>query len=234
MALKAIKRGTDWGQEYYDRYLKDAASQGITPIDRAQFDVNVGESQGGFEPSYANFMKTQYQQRDSNKKISDTAARNKALAEALIGRRTSEMSANRSKLAAALTRQAEENFRLNQPGILEDLSSRGLLHSSGVGEALATEKGNQVRNMNNILQVAAANDDSAIGALETAALEGETGLNLSGLQRNFSLEDYMNQMNQANEMAKQERSSREKIANQQMWGDLLKTGVSAYTGMPAK
>jgi hypothetical protein len=109
----------------------------------------------------------------------------------------------RAKLAAALSKDAQGNFEQNVPQMLEDLNSRKLLNSSALGEKLALEQGNLQRDIATKMGVAGAQDIDWASSARNDAEKNYQGYTGSSLQRQLSLEDFINQANVAKSIGAQ-------------------------------
>lgn len=93
-------------------------------------------------------------------------------------------------LSDLLTKQENQKFSLEQPGIYEDLNSRGLLRSSGLGEALAKEKSKLAgESANTLLQQGLTDRDADIQGIQDILARTQQ-FQSSGLERKFTLEDF--------------------------------------------
>lgn len=93
-------------------------------------------------------------------------------------------------LGDLLSKESDRQFSLSQPGIYEDLNSRGLLNSSALGESLAREKGNLE-----------GQRQFALGNAELGGLDAIRQMQTAGLQRQFSLQDFQSQSDLARQIA---------------------------------
>lgn len=109
----------------------------------------------------------------------------------------------RDALAQALTRQAQSSFQSSLPDTLEDLNSRNLLNSSGVGQEIARQQNKIATDIANQVGVIGAQDIDLASQQRAAALAGLQGTETSGLQRQFSLEDFIRQANVAKSIGAQ-------------------------------
>lgn len=112
--------------------------------------------------------------------------------DALMKTDSEARAASRSKLSDALIKQNQEVFRQGMAGTLEDLNSRGLANSSGVGQEFARQQGDISSNISNQIATLGAGD-----------IENESALRQAGLSRKFSMEDFINQANVAKSIGAQ-------------------------------
>lgn len=97
-------------------------------------------------------------------------------------------------LTGLLNQNAQNQLNDQAPGIMEDLNSRGLLRSSALGNSMATAAKSLTANTTNQLaQQAIAGETSDLGNLTGIQNTYNQGRN-SALQRQFSVEDYNNQL----------------------------------------
>lgn len=105
-----------------------------------------------------------------------------------------------NQMAQLLQKQQDAQFKYDEPGIMEDLNSRGLLRSSGLGQALGREQA-----------LLTANTTSQLGqfglGLDTKNLETATGNTNSyisdrqaALGRNFSIDDFYRSLTAAKDL----------------------------------
>lgn len=116
-------------------------------------------------------------------------------AQAFITGDASARSAARQSLADALTKQSQASFQQSLPETEEMLNSQHLLNGSGLGQELARQQGNIATNIANQVGTLGANDIDMASQQKAAALAALQGNQSSGLQRHFSLEDFINQAN---------------------------------------
>lgn len=139
-------------------------------------------------------------------------------------------------LQTSLDAEADRQFSLSQPGIYEDLNRRGLLESSGLGEALAKQKKIYAGDVANRLGEAKyANTEAeaaGLGAYGQAQLAGSAdqiqgirdtlagtlGLQQQALSRRFGQEDFAMQSQLARQLAAEQRDYQD---NQQTGGNVL-------------
>lgn len=101
------------------------------------------------------------------------------------------------QLRGLLTQQEDQQFDLAKPGIYEDLNTKGLLRSSGLGTALAKEKAALSASTNNQLsQTALGDTDRQIKSIADI-LAQQQSFQTSGLERRFTLEDFNKEANLA-------------------------------------
>jgi hypothetical protein len=93
-------------------------------------------------------------------------------------------------LAGLLSKQEDQKFSQDSPGIYEDLNSRGLLRSSGLGDALAREKAKLAGDSaNTLMQQGLTDRDAQIQGIQDILARTQS-FQTSGLERKFTLEDF--------------------------------------------
>ncbi len=103
-------------------------------------------------------------------------------------------------LKTLLSQQEDRQFSENAPGIYEDLNSRGLIQSSGLGEALAREKAKLAANTNDQLtQQGLADRDADVSGIGDI-LSKLQSFQTSGLERKFTLQDFQNEADLAQKL----------------------------------
>lgn len=103
-------------------------------------------------------------------------------------------------LSAFLTNEENRKFSQSQPGIYEDLNARGLLRSSGLGEALAREKAKLAGDSASVLAQQGLTDrDAEIQGIKDI-LSRTQQFQTSGLERKFTLEDFEREKATAREL----------------------------------
>lgn len=131
-------------------------------------------------------------------------------------------------LAALLTKEEDRKLNLEQPGIYEDLNTRGLLRSSGLGEALAREKSKLAGESANVLATQGLTDrDAEISGIQDILARTQQ-FQTSGLERKFTIEDF-------NREAETARALGSQYAPQVKGGNSVLQGVlgSAASGAAA-
>ncbi len=107
---------------------------------------------------------------------------------------TSQRAKYLQDLTGVLNQNAQNQLNDQAPGIYEDLNSRGLLRSSALGNSMATAAKSLTANTTNQLeQQAIAGETADLGNLTNIQNTYNQGRN-SALQRQFSVEDYNNQI----------------------------------------
>lgn len=139
-----------------------------------------------------------------------------------------------SELSGLLTQNADRQFELDKPGMLEDLNARGLLHTSAVGDRYADRRKELAEGTS--LQLAGADLDNKNALLDLYRNAGATqrGFQTGGLQREFGLEDYSRQFQDALRFARetQPQAPKGKSSGQQV-GMAAAQGVSSYANARA-
>lgn len=133
----------------------------------------------------------------------------KILQEAELARQSSTSTLEQQKalrqqqiqdLSNLLTEQAKTQYERQLPGLYEDLNTRGLLRSSELGNQMALRQQQSYEDVANQLaqQQLGYNDQyiTGLGGVNTNYLSGRG----SALQREFSLEDYANQLKASKEL----------------------------------
>ena len=101
---------------------------------------------------------------------------------------------NLQSLQSLLTAQDNNQFNVDSPGIYESLNANGLLRSSGLGEALARERSKlSTASDQQIAQQALAYSNADVGQIQDI-LNKTQAFQQSGLERNFTLADYNNEV----------------------------------------
>lgn len=97
-------------------------------------------------------------------------------------------------LGGVLNQNTQQQLNEQAPGIYEDLNTRGLLRSSALGNAMATASSNlQKDTVNQLAQQGIAGETADLSKYGTIEDTYNAGRN-SALQRQFSVEDYNNQL----------------------------------------
>jgi len=234
-----------WSKRYYIGYVQDARNNGLTPDSFALYKSQVGSARN-MDEAANKYIGTQISKKQTDQqtlvdqqKASDLAAQTIEKNKALGAESSTKRATMRAELLNALQKQGETNFSLEQPGILEDLSSRGLLRSSGVGTALATEKGNIQKQIADAMAVQGAKDSG----LDDWILQNAAGLNAedfanqfalqtAGTGRNYSLDDLLASTIQANNIADTAKETQSKMSESDLLMNLISTGATAATGLP--
>jgi len=157
--------------------------------------------------------------------------------EFLTGVKTSR--ADRLKELETLLGEREERlFSESTPGILEDLSSRDLLHSSAVGEAFAKERGRLGAESREILTAQQLADLDVEQQLAKEIEDRIFGLKVGGVEREFSLEDLGRSERLAREIGGLQASTGERGALFQLLGGTLGSdkdfGLDEFFGIGGK
>ena len=93
------------------------------------------------------------------------------------------------ELGSLLTQRSAQQFSENAPGILEQLNTRGVLRSSGTGEALAREQARlEQENQYNLAQTALGYGQANMDDIANM-LGRQQGWQSAGLQARLGLED---------------------------------------------
>ncbi len=97
-------------------------------------------------------------------------------------------------MASLLNQQADTSYSRSLPGLYEDLNTRGLLRSSDLGNQMATKKQQSFEDVANQLgQQQLGYNDQYINGMGNITNQYNSGIG-SALQREFSLQDYANQV----------------------------------------
>lgn len=156
--------------------------------------------------------------------------------ENLIGELRTGRESRRGELAGLLAGERERVFSEEAPWILEQLSQRGLLHSSATGEALTKEQSRLQQISEEVLGKQELTDLDYEQDLMKSLFGMETDIRTAGIEREFSLEDWEKYKTFAEEQFGRESDLAKEIANMQanamssssktsMWGDILGTGA---------
>jgi hypothetical protein len=150
-----------------------------------------------------------------------------------LNKQQSARDAQLKSLASLLAEQNQTQVGQAMPNVLEDLNSRGLLRSSAVGNQLANAQSQlQERTNQQLAQQALANQSaytSGLGGITEADIAGKG----SATQRQFSLQDYANQIQAGKILGKdlQPQAPSGKGGNV-LGGALGGAGVGAQVGGP--
>lgn len=101
--------------------------------------------------------------------------------------------AARQQMAQLLTKQAQESFSETLPLTAEDYNAGHLLNSSGYGNEVARQQGSLAQQIANKLGETGLQDVNLQTQQQQDALGGLLGYQSSGLNRNFSLQDFQRQ-----------------------------------------
>lgn len=246
----------EWLNRYYADYKRQIEEAGGTPVSREKWESHISGNSADIDPTAKAFLNaeldkieatnaTAAEQEKAKKQLEETQTANTLLGENLIGKVKGHQAASDEQLLKALLSTADQQFDLNKPEILEDLSARNLLHSSGVGTALAREKRNLNQSIANALMAKHSSDENNLSNFEKDIYSNATGLNeknfgnqfnldVANMQRGFSLDDYINNFTQATNMARTQSDATQKASENALWGDTVKTaaqlGLMAYMG----
>lgn len=105
--------------------------------------------------------------------------------------------------AAFLSSEEDRKFGEAQPGIYEDLNKRGLLRSTGLGDALAREKAKLSGESAAVLAQQGLSDrDAEVGGIKDILAKSQQ-FQTSGLERRFTLEDFNREADMAKALGAQ-------------------------------
>jgi len=159
----------------------------------------------------------------------------KGLTDKFITEEGDRRSARLKELSGILGGQRDEAFAENAPGIYEDLSSKGLLHSSATGQALSKEKGRLQSLSDAAISTQALSDQDVLSQFRQGAMQRELGLYEGGLERQYSIEDWTKSAGLQRELAQMNASAMKSAANTQgkydMWGNIISAGATIGTGL---
>ena len=220
-AMSDYDTKTGWADKNYNTYLVNALKLGATDEDLLSKSDFLGKSGGEGTEGYSAVATPELEKLKGSKKLKSLRDSAKTIGEEYLTKFKDERTTRRGELAKLLQEQSENAFSENQPGILEDLSGRGLLHSSGVGDSLAKERGRLAKLESQALQNQDLADLDAEQGLESAIMNRTLGYNDADVQRGFSLDD----IRMANESAINTARMEAETAKQGGWNDLISSVV---------
>jgi hypothetical protein len=238
-----------WEEKYYVDYFNTLKDRG-EESDAMSFNEYSWKLDKKDLDGSAKDIKNEYIETiDSNKQIADADAAFQEKLNTLYGEAETsgksflegikgEREKRYSDLASLLSGMSDRAFDENNPAILEDLSARGLLHSSAVGDSLAKERARIQQTTQDTLRMQALSDldyeqnlakslEERLYGLKTTGLDAFKGYNDAGLQRAFSLTDFYAQGRQAKQLAQMQAEAMQESAKTQMYGSLLGMGAGA-------
>lgn len=238
-----------WKQRYYDDYVAQVKAAGGTPVDRTAWENHVTDDR--MDETAKSFLTSELGKISTDtatKKLQDEyqAGLDKTIADLQTSgnQRISSVKSERqnrmSQLAALLGKEADRQFSLDAPEILEQLNTRGLLKSSATGEAMAREKANLQEQVNAGLsrqeladldyEQQLANDifNSTMG-LKTKGMDYIANLSAGGQQRKFNLDDIANETKAAWDLNIQNENAAKEAQDKQLLSDIIQTGTSVAT-----
>lgn len=169
---------------------------------------------------------TSFDEAKTRKAIQDLIDRERELSGTFEAQETERRQERLRNLGSILAGQREQAFNRAAPGIMEDLSARGLLHSSALGEELAGEQSRLARQSELELMRQALQDTDVLAGIRGGALGREIELGRAGQERVFSLEDFEKQAALAREIAQIQASAQETAAQQNLLGNVLGAGAT--------
>ncbi len=157
-----------------------------------------------------------------------------ALQQQLATQSQQGITAQRQKYLSDLTDLLNQNTQKQMseatPGILEDLNSRGLLRSTGTGDALAVKaKSLQADTANQLAQQGIAGETADLGNYTNIQNNYDQSRN-SALQRQFSVEDYNNQLQAGKELGAQYASLQPQAPSTKNQVEVAAAGGAAQAG----
>lgn len=166
-------------------------NRSILPSDRLRGQVPGGQPvvtdrgglEGGLTEAGIDETKIKNESETARKRRLELAGTNKSARQAML-----------DDLTGLLEQSNTRQFNEAAPEIYEDLNSRGIFHSSGVGQALAKEKGRLASISGEQLALQGLRDrETNLGEI-TGAEEAYLGGREGALNRRFSLEDFDRQV----------------------------------------
>lgn len=133
-------------------------------------------------------------------------------------------------LSDLLTRQADAQFSLDTPRIREDANAAGLFRTTGLAEALADRRKQLAEQTGFKLGEAGLLDRAADIDAARGVLANTQGFQSSGLQRNFSLDDYQREALLAQSLARMATPSQPRSGGGKVSGALTGAGTGAAIG----
>lgn len=140
---------------------------------------------------------------------------------------TASRNAYLNDLTSLMDKNINQQMQEQMPGIYEDLNSRGLLRSSALGNATATAAGNLIKDNTNQLETTAVNNENQdLNNYNTIQNIYNAGRN-SALQRQFSVEDYQNQLDAGLELGQQAAALKPQVPGTKQQAEI---GLSSSIG----
>lgn len=219
-----------WSPRYYESYKQEAKAAGVPENELMSFNefmthINVDNYDG----SYKALMGPLLQSQRDKKKIEGLIAESEKLGNEGLSKFKSERASRRMALANLLKEKGDYAFSENTPAIYEDLSARGLLHSTGAGEALAKERGRIERETGFQLQGQELADLDAEQQIANAIIERTLNLKTNGLERDFSLDDVRMMNQNAVDLATKASQTAEAGRENDLMSSILNTGTTLGT-----
>lgn len=208
--------------QYNKQQINDLLPKNVSDADKQDL---ISQLPPGVDPnSDAGKIELENLREKSQQKVAlnqQQDLRNKAITglEGIIGQQRDIRNSGIPALRKSLEDEANRQFSLDQPGLLEDLNARGLLRSSALGESLARQKGiyagdiasrlgqaeysNTQQSADDLNKLAAARltaTDSDVQAIQQGLINSNQ-LQQSGLSRQFGLQDFQTQANMARAIA---------------------------------
>jgi hypothetical protein len=238
----------EWEQAYYATYAKGIRDAGGKPVDFSEYQQNLGEN---LDDTAKKFYRTELDKVKTDREMDDFIGKGKDELQTLINEITGKKEAylqrfkgeradRRTELARILNEQAGRTFSKDNPTIMEELSQRGLLHSSATGEALADRRADLEREVQSRMEMYGIGDldieqqlaqdiiNTQFG-LQTKGLERINSLREAGLERKFSLDDLKDQYIGASNIAEMQARAQEEANRNATLRDALKTLVTVGT-----
>jgi hypothetical protein len=228
--ISNFDRSRGWADKNYNTYLAEAVKLGATPDDIMSEADFVSKSGGQGTEGYSAVATPELEKLKSKKKIDALKTEAKGIGEEYVGKFKDERKTRRSELAKLLGEQSETAFSTNQPGILEDLSARGLLHSSGTGDALAKERARLATLESQALRGQELSDLDTEQSLQQAIMDRTLGYGDANLERSFSLDDIRMANEQAVNAARIQSEAAKQASQNQLISDVVGLGANVATG----
>lgn len=172
---------------------------GPTPTNQTG-DAPIFTANPNNPPPYGGLQSNNQPANIDAQKIAQEAALQQQLSTQAEQARASQRKQYLSDLSDVLMKAQNQQFSEDNPAILEDLNSRGLLRSSELGNALAREqKSLSATTANNLAQYGIEGQTADLNDLKGIQDTYNQARN-SALQRQFSVEDYAKQVQTGKEM----------------------------------
>ena len=158
--------------------------------------------------------------------IEKEGLRQKLQSEGVAAKQKSERMSQLTDLAGILSSRADTNFQRSIPTIAENANTAGIYRSTGYGNALANQQGQLQQDVTSQLAQQGLQDR----ALDTGAigdiLAAQQGYQSSGLQRQFSLEDFAKNAQYARSLAEASRPQTPGKTSGEKWAQGINAGAN--------
>jgi hypothetical protein len=181
------------------RYKSETPTSSTTdPLIKGYIPISTKDSNlppnAGIQPTYTGpLIKDELENTvvtdDRQRQIEQEARRQKAQSEQQATYNENQRKTQLTQLGELLSKRSTEQMALEQPGMYEDLNTRGLLRSSELGNSLSRRRAEmETANQNNLAEQALAYGDIGI-AEKQAILDRQQGFQTAGTQARLGLED---------------------------------------------